>query len=156
MIYSGRTGGSHLTHSGGGANYVCMPLDPVYGRHRSGVQGEGYMFGSEYERPIVGRHNHNVPCAVCFATTRGAVLMIPAKTSCPPSWTKEYGGYLMSERHNHQRTMHVCVDSSQESIPGSHTDINGALFYHIEAHCDGMACPPYDPQKELTCVVCTI
>ena len=28
-------------------------------------------------------------------------------------------------------------------------------FYHVEANCNGMLCPPYDPQKELTCAVCT-
>ncbi len=34
--------------------------------------------------------------------------------------------------------------------------MGGALFFHVEAECGGMQCPPYDPEKELTCVVCTI
>ena len=27
MVYAGRTGGSHYTHNGGGANHLCMPSD---------------------------------------------------------------------------------------------------------------------------------
>ena len=38
---------------------------------------------------------------------------------------------------------------------GSASDVNGALFHHTEATCTGMPCPPYDPQKELTCTICT-
>ena len=157
MVYNGRVGGSYFTNSGEGANHLCMPPDPQYTlRYRSGVQGHSYVYGSEYQSPIVGTHDHNVPCAVCLAATRETVLMIPAKTTCPPSWTREYYGYLMAEHHSHKRSTYECVDSSQESIPGSHTNVEGALFYHVEALCSGMQCPPYDPQKELNCVVCTI
>ena len=84
--------------------------------------------------------------------------MIPAKTHCPSTWTLEYSGYLMTEARtwsDHFRTMYECVDKNPDSIPGSVSDANGALFYHVEANCNGMACPPYDPQKELTCAVCT-
>ena len=157
MVYNGRAGGSHYTHTGGGANYLCMPLDPQYTlRYRSGVQGYSYLYGTEYEHPIVGTHDHNVPCAVCLSTTRETVLMIPARITCPPSWTREYYGYLMSAYHGHKRSRYECVDSSQESILGSHANVDGALFYHVEAECSGMQCPPYNPQKELNCVVCSI
>ena len=96
-------------------------------------------------------------CTVYHTSTRVAVTMIPAKTQCPSTWTLEYSGYLMSaylagDRHP---TMYECVDKNPDSVPGSVSDANGALFYHVEANCNGMACPPYDPQKELTCAVCT-
>ena len=113
-----------------------------------------FIFGSEYESPIRGTHDHNVPCAVCAVSTREMVLMIPAKTSCPTSWTREYYGYLMSAHYGHERTMYTCVDKGQESLPGNHVNDNSVLFYHVEASCTGMACSPYDPQ-ELTCAVCT-
>ena len=157
LVYAGRTGGSHYTHGGGGANHLCMPSDPQYTfSFRNGVQGHAYVYGTEYETPLQGRHDHNVPCAVCLAATRGTVLMLPAKTSCPTSWTTEYTGYLMTERHNHKRSMYVCVDRSQGSVSGSQANTNGARFYHVEATCDGLQCPPYDAHKELTCAVCTI
>ena len=55
------------------------------------------VYGSEYDLPLQGTHDHNVPCAVCCVSTRPTVLMIPAKASCPPNWTREYYGYIMTE-----------------------------------------------------------
>ena len=156
MVYSGRATGSHYTHQGGGANYLCLPEDPEYTLpSQPGVRGHSYLYGTEYEYPITGAHNHNVPCAVCDATSRERVLMIPAKTSCPPSWTREYYGYLMTAHYGHRRSTFECVDKDQQPIDGSHADTNGALFYHVEATCTGIDCPPFDPAKELNCVVCT-
>ena len=89
LVYSGRAGGSHYPHAGA-ANYLCMPSDPQYTLpHRPGVQDHMYVYGTEYQHPIQGSHDHNVPCAVCAVSTREMVLMIPAKTSCPTSWTRD-------------------------------------------------------------------
>ena len=161
LVYAGRTGGTHHIHKGGAANYLCMPDDPDYLSYQPGVQGYSYVYGTEYEPhqgPLKAVHDHNVPCAVCYASTRVAVTMIPAKTQCPSNWTLEYSGYLMTEGRawsNHYRTMYECVDKNPDSVPGSAADTHGAFFYHVEANCNGMLCPPYDPQKELTCAVCT-
>ena len=83
--------------------------------------------------------------------------MLPAKPTCPPSWTLEYAGYLMSNRQasTHYRTMHECVDKDPEGVPGSAASTDPAMFFQVEANCNGLPCPPYDPQKELTCAVCT-
>ena len=115
------------------------------------------IYGTEYQHPISGSQDHNVPCAVCHATTRAAKVMIPAKTSCPPHWTKEYYGYLQSDNNanNRQRTEFVCVDKAQVSLAGSHANIDGALLYHVRAACHGIQCPPYDTNQVLTCTVCT-
>ena len=157
LVYTGRAGGSHYSHSGGGANYLCMPLDPEYTLpHQAGVMGYSYVYGAEYELPIQGTHNHNVPCAVCYVSTRETVLMIPAKISCLTSWTREYYGYLMSAVIVNYRTLFECVDEDQESLPNSEANTDGSTFQHVEATCNGMPCPPYDTQKELNCVVCTI
>ena len=165
LVYSGITGGTFYNQEGGGANYLCMPKDPEYSstlRYRGGVNGHAFLYGTEYEGPLQGVQNHNVPCAVCVLTSRSKVLMIPAKATCPSSWTREYYGYIMTEyvgAHNNNirgRTMFECVDADQESLPGSHPNTNGALFYHVEANCNtGLPCPPYDQNKELNCVVCT-
>ena len=163
LVYAGRAGGSWYSHMGGGANYLCMPNDPDYLQYQPGVQGRSPVHGAEYEPwggPLQAVLHHNVPCAVCYASTRVAVTMIPAKTRCPSTWTLEYSGYLMSaykgvSSNIQYRTMFECVDKNPDSIPGSASDVNGALFLHAEATCTGMPCPPYDPQKELTCAVCT-
>ena len=82
--------------------------------------------------------------------------MIPAQITCPSSWTREYYGYLMAEKHDHHRSTFECMDQSPQSVPGSIASTNGVLFYHTEVKCNvGIPCPPYDTQKEVTCVVCT-
>ena len=112
--------------------------------------------GTEYHTPISpGIHDTNAPCAVCFASTQASSMMIPARTSCPTSWRREYYGYLMSAHPSDRRTMYECVDISMEGIPGSIANTDGAKFLHVEADCNGMPCPPYNNYKELNCVVCT-
>ena len=163
LVYAGRAGGTWYSQEGGGANYLCMPEDPQYDSslsYQAGVRDYARVHGAEYQEPVRGSHNHNVPCAVCFVSTRESVLMIPAKSSCPSSWTREYYGYLMTEYKGTSsnirgRTMFECVDKDQESIPGSAANGNGAQFFHVEASCNGLPCPPYNEHQELNCVVCT-
>ena len=158
LVYAGRAAGSHYTHSGSGANYLCMPPNPQYSLPtRGGFQLHGLIYGTEYEGPLLGTQDHGVPCAVCLATSRETVLMIPARTTCPTLWTTEYTGYLMSAHYQHPRSMYECVDKSQESVQGSFRDTNGALFYHVEVDCGfGLPCPPYIEELEVTCAVCTL
>ena len=110
----------------------------------------------EYDGPIqTALYNHNVPCAVCHVSTRAAVLMIPAWRHCPSQWTLEYTGYLMTEHKDHNTATYECVDKDAESVPGSHASNDGGLFFTVEASCNGLPCPPYIAEKELTCAVCT-
>ena len=131
------------------------------------------MYGTEYETGTIAnslgplgnsRHNHNVPCAVCATTARGMQLMVPARVNCPDdSWTKEYSGYLMTNSdlvagNYFHRTKFVCVDREAEVLPHSALNPVSALFYHVRVNSCGheaFPCSAYDPQKELTCVVCS-
>ena len=49
-------GGEHYNHYGSGANYLCLPHNPRYGKYTNGRQSAGYMYGTEYE---VSDHNGN-------------------------------------------------------------------------------------------------
>ena len=160
LVYAGRAGGTYYSHKGGAADYLCLPESPDYLRSTPGHQGRSPVYGAEYESgdgngPLASVHDHNVPCAVCHTSGRDTALMLPAKTQCPPSWTLEYNGYLMTEHYTQHRTAFECVDKDPECIPGSARNEDGALFYHTEATCTGLPCPPYDSSKELTCAVCT-
>ena len=161
LLYSGRAGGTRYAHTGGAANYLCLPNDPDHLQYQSGVQSSSHVGGVEYWYsgfPSLSSLNyHNAPCAVCYVATRSVAVMVPAKTRCPTDWTVEYVGYLMAGRQSHDsRTMYECVDKDPESVPGLNaiTDPR-ALFYLVEPLCNGLSCPPYDGEKELTCVVCT-
>ena len=83
--------------------------------------------------------------------------MIPAKVNCPPQWQREYYGYLMAPHStNDYRASFICVDKDPEVVCDEAGDTGVGSNNHVEATCDGLLCPPYDPEKELTCVVCTL
>ena len=159
MLYDGFAGGSWYNSAGGSASYQCMPKDPEYSvslTYRAGQQSHARMYGAEYEHPVQGTHDYNVPCAVCHVPNRPALLVLPAMASCPSGWTEEYFGYYMSNRDNQRRTNFVCVDGKQEGIPGTQSNTDGTFFTHLEVECGrGLPCPPYSEDKEITCVVCT-
>ena len=157
LVYSGRAAGTHHATQGGAANHLCLPDDPDYLQYISGTQGHSHITGVEYRYlPSLSVTDHNVPCAVCYMASRSVAVMIPAKTHCPSNWTLEYNGYIMTEANSHYRSMYECVDKNPESIPGMNSASDPrALFYPVEAKCNGLSCPPYDAEKELTCVVCS-
>ena len=155
-------GGSHYTHTGGGSNYLCLALDPIFEKTTPGTQGYSYMYGTEYEVSAFPNmfprnlHDHDAPCAVCHTESRGSHLMIPGRNICPSGWTLEYKGYLMSAFYSHKgRTQFICVDANAEGTTGSHSSNDGALLYFVESQCGSLPCPPYANGKELPCAVCT-
>ena len=162
LVYSGRAGGTHYQHHGGAANLLCLPDDPEYSRYASGVQGYSPLRGAEYRaqsgQPLGSKDGHNMPCAVCCTSTRSKLLVIPAKLTCPTNWTTEYTGYIMATHYSYNgRTLFECVDDQPESVPGLNGyEKDNARYYHVEATCNSLSCPPYDSEKELTCAVCTI
>ncbi len=158
LIYKGRAAGSHYGHKGGAADILCLPENPEFlssknGGHRS------YLFQMEYQTNtgpyFQNLHDHDVPCATCLSTKRGTKIMIPGRISCLKGWTREYYGYLMSEKENHHRSQFTCVDVNPEGVPGTSKNIDGALLYPVEVHT-GSFPSSYVNGNEMTCVVCTI
>ncbi|XP_031564261.1 uncharacterized protein LOC116299688 [Actinia tenebrosa] len=120
------------------------------------------MYGAEYElssfNPLNKKnlHHHDATCAICRVQTRSTKLMVPGTYSCPAGWTREYWGYLMSEKYNQAHsTEYVCVDKNAEYVPGSSTGRHGTLLYPVEGVCGSLPCGPYVHGQELTCAVCT-
>ena len=159
--FLGYVGGTHYKQKGSASNYVCLTRDPIYAKHQSGYQNNrARIYGAEYETSTAGiypssLYEHDVPCAVCHVTKRASQMMVPGRNVCPAGWTREYKGYLMAEYHSHYRTMYTCVDENPDYTPGTHADINGALFYFVEGVCGSLPCKPYIAGHELTCAVCT-
>ena len=158
LVYSGRAGGAHWRNKGGGGNSQCLPLDPNYLSYSSGSQETSYMYGAEYISTNFIKTNSagtDVPCAVCYVSTRNTLYIMPAKYTCPSGWTTEYYGYLMAERFNHHRSLFSCVDKELKQVTGSKRVDYGMVFHTVEGRCGSLPCPPYEQTKELTCAVCT-
>ena len=163
LVYAGRAGGTLYNAQGGGAEKLCLPDDPDYISDPKSTSASytSTIYGAEYETyngPHNNLNNQNVPCAVCYASTRAAMIMVPAKTECPSSWTREYYGYLMTERahSSHYRSSFNCVDVNPGTVAGGSGNTDGALFHYVTAICNGLLCPPYVTSQALTCAVCTI
>lgn len=174
LVYAGRAGGTFWNVQGGGAEKLCLPGNPDYLAGTTNiattVPESPHIHGAEYEYSAGPKSNllhHNVPCAVCYSSTRSTALMIPGKTQCPSTWTREYFGYLSSERQiipgstsgssGHFRTSFDCVDVNAEAVSASSSNDDGALFYYVVSACssNGLQCPPYEEGRALSCVVCT-
>jgi len=174
LIYKGYAGGSLYNDPGNGANYLCLPPNPD--KHPGSVPGRqqyaGSLFGVEYELDGEFTDNHplsfannlgtslqdnDVVCSVCYNSKASAQLMIPAKNKCPSSdMHLEYTGVLMSDWYGHSRTEYICMDQTPEVVPGGQANQNGGLLYVVRSVCGSLKCPPYEPEAELACVVCTI
>lgn len=159
-IYQGVVAGTFYNTRGGSANYLCLPDDPNYGdiNTKPSIPHTSLLSGTEYEIPIKGVHDHGAPCALCYDKADSTEFMIPASTTCPEGWTRNYYGYLMGSLNSGDRSPkdYICVDKDQISSRGSTGNQNGALLYHVRANCHtGIHCPPYDTNKALTCAVCS-
>ena len=164
-IYNGIASGSKYNLGGGTDQTLCMPSNPQYYYGDSLTSHPGTLWGIRYEIyrssanvPLNKRSALQMPCAVCYVSTRSAVLTIPARYSCPSGWRHEYNGYLMSEitatTTNRPRKDTICADRYGEG--GEHYSPYPSVNYLMNVHCDeGLECPPYTSSKPLTCAVCT-
>jgi hypothetical protein len=146
-------GGSHYQEVGGGANYLCLTLSPVFGVHDPTNQYAD-LYGAEYES-FDGNQDMDAVCAVC-RSSHATTIMIPGTNVCTAGWTKQYDGFLMAERQDFSNSEYVCVDSAMESRVGTSANLNGALFYFTQAKCGSLPCAPYQQDKIVTCVVCSM
>ena len=153
-MYSGYAAGGYRTQKGSPANLLCLPPDPQY--YDPSSSGSQYLYGVEYEISGVNDHayDRNMPCALCLAVGRSAMVMIPSHYECPAGWYKEYDGYIMTKYYNYEgSSMYNCVDKNLEQIPGSGGSQEGHEIHTVYAECGY-----YFPcsSTEVTCVVCTI
>ena len=179
ILIVGRVAASHYTDKGGGSNYLCLPDHPLYTNpanisedqtaHLYPVKYGKLMkifnrFGPELLRkfPPSVREKFtrtldfkDVPCAVCQVDGATSVLMIPANNVCPRRWSRQYHGYLMSQKHDYGKTEFICVDIEARGIPNTQNS-NGNAFLHLtEFKCSGPSCKGFFRNQALPCTVCT-
>lgn len=166
IVYEGVMAGGHFNYKGGGSNYLCLPLEPIFDRPQSGNDFGAYIYGAEYQfsnfAAMPDINNHDIPCVVCLVLAKHHVLMLPGRNICPEQqgWILEYSGYLMAHHVHHYRSEYICVDKSAEGIPRTSHNDDQVIPRPVEAQCSsnggGLPCPPYVSGYELTCAVCTL
>ena len=169
LLYEGTVAGSNR-NAPGSSEYLCLHNSPQFLQTAPGYQpARATLYGTEYRAQdsppaFSSMLNHDAPCAVCYTPSRSTKITIPGRYDCPPWWTREYYGYLMTasnfrgseEYWRHDSRAPICVDATAESIHGSASEhVERALLFFMETTCTGIKCPPYSLGAEITCVVCT-
>ena len=138
---------------------MCLPEVAEYLRNGMPPNNHwAWLYGTEYQNPIagIGKHDHNVPCSVCYVSRRATQIMIPAKITCPKTWIEEYKGFLMADHFGHPRNVEfVCVDEHAQTIPDSGANTDGSLMYHVVSDVNKGLPGSYIKTKTIACVVCT-
>ena len=143
------------SYNGGGSNYLCMPIDPIFEKNAPGSD-RARVYGTEYGGVgRIGSNHHNIPCVACQVTEK-SLIMIPARDECYEGWNTQYTGYLAAENYETRRSEYVCVDNSPEpSVFSSPLDENGGRLVPAQTRCGSLPCLPYIDYRDLSCVVCT-
>ena len=97
---------------------------------------------------------------MCYLATRSAMFIQQASYQCPSGWSREYYGYMMSDRvgsAREGRKSTICVDANAEVVPGTgaNTDPSLARFLSVECTNSELPCSPYVDGRILSCAVCT-
>ena len=170
-LYSGMMAAPQSTNSGGGGEYICLPLTPTYGA-TTGTAGTSTIVGALYATtggPLASSNTHFAVCAQCLIRARSIATMFPGRTTCPDvpasSWRMEYQGYLMAEADSSAnipgsatnfRASYVCIDSNSLGDGGPAGNL--AALAHVIGSCDveGLDCDaPGYRDAIISCVVCS-
>ena len=149
---TGYAGGSWHDDTGGAAEYVCLPRDPINHTYFT-MDNLGLMYGAEYHGGSL--NDQDVPCAVCRSTVYSSIVMIPARNQCYPGWVEQYHGMLSSGYHgSNASTQYVCLDAEPKAVPNGQQNNDGKWFDMVTSKCGSLPCPPYTDNALLSCVVC--
>ncbi|OWF35860.1 short-chain collagen C4-like [Mizuhopecten yessoensis] len=156
LVYSGFAGGSYYSGSGGPADFLCMPPDPIYEVNAS-TDGNAYVYGVEYQSTVYGsaRVDDDMPCSFC-KTSRSTVIMLPGRNRCHAGWTLEYHGWLAGGASSQASSEYICLDKQPEALQHSVTNEEGRLLYLVSSQCGSLPCTPYKGGQTLSCAVCSI
>ena len=144
LVYRGRMAGSLWSSSGRGAtcDYKCITEDlRNFDSDPINTTEAAYIHGAENNNVSSSSHvlyENNVPCTVCYVATRVALLMIPGKYTSLENWTREYYGWLMTERshpgHKGRITIEY-VDIDAEGVTDGGTNKNAITWrFIVELH----------------------
>ena len=162
-LYKGQAVGSRYSHSGGGANALCLTLSPSWSGapYNDGVQHGGKLYSVSYQpssmlvsfAPVSGKA---APCVLCFASEKSVAVFVPGTPKCPSEWKVEYSGYVFAAYYTHHKSDWICVDRDPEAFSGRS---GSSYWYPAEIRCGSLRCEngpgKYIAYREVACAVCT-
>lgn len=153
-LYYGHTAGQSTT--GGGVTYLCLPGSHDLVNYEDDYYGNTpviFTVATVYHTYVQGKDHVDAACAVCVVSSRSQVITIPASDNCVGEWTKEYDGYLMTDKSS---STIECVDTKMDSYgkPGN-PGPELAQFFHVVADEEAKLPNFYHNDKVLRCAVCT-
>ena len=160
LVYTGVAAGTKWDTKGGTSDTLCLAGNPQYKSGDRSSSNAAQLSRAKYGDlggPLNQHFSYDIPCALCYTTTKSTSFMLPGRYTCPSGWHTEYAGYLMTEwtRSKRGRKDTVCMDQSVEDIKGTKGGAWPSVLYLLQASCDGFSCPPFDSNKPFTCVVCS-
>ncbi len=168
MIYTGVT--VAFAPSLGSTDFKCIPKQNEDNGYSEKIAYYNETFGkfddkgggvvahypnvTEYRTFRVDSNHYDVPCALCSVEQRTTIQVIPSSYKCPPAWTLEYNGYLMTDRST---TVFVCVDIEMEVLNNSQDPRTNAptLDHVIVQDIPHISDDNYKPTYVLSCAVCS-
>ncbi|GFQ63775.1 uncharacterized protein TNCT_349931, partial [Trichonephila clavata] len=165
---------SEIIQDGGSSQFLCSPLDPTIvdpTTYFPGYPGDIEVEDNLKVCPIryIGELKRfksmfmkQIACVRCRAGLRTTVLVKAADKTCPSDkWTKEYEGYLMAPGQTSNKGEYVCMDKDMiqpvgEVKFGNPDNSHWPEIQEVAIECGSLPCKPYDANKPIPCVVCTI
>jgi len=159
-VYQGVVGGANQGHRGGGANALCLSMNPTDAPStNTGNNNHAMIYGSEYEDAYAGAPAHtnwDAGCVVC-AYEGSASYDIWGTTTCPDKHEVLYTGNVLAAHHGHHKQNYACFDKErQERTGGDRGSQDGVRWYTAEYECGSIPCGPYNTNKEVACARCGI
>ena len=111
------------------------------------------------QHPLTRASAVQVPCAVCENRKASATMTMFGKTKCPEGYRADYSGYTFAHYYtsSHWKGEYICVDTAPETyVYGSSSSYGHAQLYPVEIECGATPCPPYEHDRELPCVQCSL
>ena len=100
-----------------------------------------------------------MPCAICENRKTSTTVTLFGQTKCPVGYQADYSGYTFAHYYtsSHRKGEYVCIDNSPETyVYGSSSSYGQAQLYPVEVECGTIPCPPYEQDRELPCVQCSL
>lgn len=165
---------SETVQNGGSSEFVCSRVDPFEADPADYFKGypgdddpDEHLFVSPLRyrgelKKFKEMQDKPMACAKCRAALRTTVLIKMADKSCPTDkWTKEYEGIVMAPGMYNSKGQYICVDVNMKQPDGeikfgNSDESHLAEVQEVTIECGSLPCGPYEAQKPIPCVVCTI